>query len=269
MAQPAPLSFAMMNLEQIARNFPPHLQAQKQAMLREYLQCVVLEILFESRFATKFCFLGGTCLRLVHGATRFSEDLDFDNFGLTDADFDAVAETVQSGLERQGFHVEVKNMQRGAYRCNIRFPGLLFEQGLSGHREEKILIQLDTQSQGYRFEPQTFVLNRFGLFTRLLVTPPSLLLAQKLYTLTNRPRSKGRDYYDVVFLFSQNYQPDYPYLDMKMSAGTPEKLRNAVLALLDKVDLEQLASEVRPFLFYPEDDRRVRYFKSFWEQVVL
>lgn len=259
----------MMTLEQIATHFPSHLHLQKQAMLREYLQCVILEILFESAFANKFSFLGGTCLRIVHGANRFSEDLDFDNFELAESDFEAVAEIVRKGLERQGFRIEISNVHRGAFRCNIRFPGLLFEQGLSGHREEKILIQLDTQSQGYDYRPETFVLNRFGLFTRLLVTPPQLLLSQKLYTLINRPRPKGRDYYDVVFLFSKNIQPDYRFLDLKMSAGTPESLRKVIFEQLERVDLDELANEVRPFLFYPEDDRRVRYFREFWEQVRL
>lgn len=123
--------------------------------------------------------------------------------------------------------------------------------------------------QGFSFKPQTFVFARFGLFTRLLVTPPSLLLAQKLYTLVNRPRAKGRDYFDVVFLFSQNHQPDYAYLEAKMSAGTPELLRAAIFSLLGQVDLDGLASDVRPFLFNPDDDRRVRYFREFWEQVKL
>lgn len=259
----------MINLEQIARYFPEHLQLQKQAMLREYLQCVILEILFESPFASKFCFLGGTCLRIVHGTTRFSEDLDFDNFEMTDTEFDAVADVIKTGLERQGFKVEVNNVHKGAYRCNIRFPGLMYEQGLSGHQEEKILIQLDTQSQQYHFQPQTYILNRFGVFSRLLVTPPELLLAQKLYTITNRPRAKGRDYFDVVFLFSQNIKPDYDYLDAKMAAGTPELLRTAIFNVLESVNLDQLAAEVRPFLFYPEDDRRVRSFKMFWEQLAL
>lgn len=259
----------MMTLEQIAQYFPEHLHLQKRAMLREYLQCVILEILYESPFAPKFSFLGGTCLRIVHGAGRFSEDLDFDNFDLTDTDFDVVAALVHKGLERLGYQVEVSNVHHGAYRCNIRFPGLLFEQGLSGHREEKILIQLDTQSQGYDFRPETYVLNRFGLFTRLLVTPPELLLAQKLFTLVNRPRAKGRDYYDVVFLFSKNLKPDYRFLALKMSAGTPVLLRQAIFELLAQVDLDALASEVRPFLFNPDDDRRVRYFREFWEQVQL
>jgi len=238
-------------------------------MLREYLQCEILEILFESPFATQFSFLGGTCLRLVYGNNRFSEDLDFDNFGLTPANFDTVADHVQKGLERKGFRVEVSNVHRGAYRCKIRFPELLFEQGLSGHREEKILIQLDTESQGFPFQPQRYVLNRFGVFTRLVVTPPDLLLAQKLYTLVNRPRAKGRDYYDVVFLFSQSVKPNYAYLDAKMSAGDPSTLRKAIFDLLERVDLEELANDVRPFLFFPEEDRRVRYFREFWEQVEL
>lgn len=149
------------------------------------------------------------------------------------------------------------------------FPGLLFQEGLSGHQEEKILIQLDTESQGFSFQPQTFVLARFGLFTRMVVTPPDLLLAQKLYTLVNRPRAKGRDYFDIVFLFSQGYQPNYAYLEAKMSAGTPELLRAAISKLLSRVDLTELAADVRPFLFNPDDDRRVRYFQEFWEQVKL
>lgn len=217
----------------------------------------------------RYSFLGGTCLRLVHGASRFSEDLDFDNFDLTDADFDAVAQLVGERLELQGFKVEVSNVHRGAYRYNIRFPGLLFEQGLSGHKEEKILIQLDTQGQAYAFHPETYILNRFGLFTRLLVTPLSLLLSQKIYALVNRTRAKGRDYYDVVFLFSQNVKPDYAYLELKMAAGTPEILRKVISNQLDQVSLEVLAAEVRPFLFNPDDSRRVLYFREFWEQAPL
>lgn len=71
----------MMNLSEILSFYPPTVQVHRAFVLREYLQCKILEILFESRFAGKFCFLGGTCLRLIHGGQRFSEDLDFDNFG--------------------------------------------------------------------------------------------------------------------------------------------------------------------------------------------
>jgi predicted nucleotidyltransferase component of viral defense system len=33
-------------------------------------------------------FIGGTAIRIVYGSQRFSEDLDFDNFGLTFEQFE-------------------------------------------------------------------------------------------------------------------------------------------------------------------------------------
>jgi len=49
-------------------------------ILTEYLQCEVLDSLFE--MSPNLHFIGGTALRLLHNLPRFSEDLDFDNFNL-------------------------------------------------------------------------------------------------------------------------------------------------------------------------------------------
>jgi predicted nucleotidyltransferase component of viral defense system len=111
-------------------------------MIREYLQYKILGILYESSFATDACFLGETCLRIVHGNHRFSEDLDFDNLSLNEDEFEDVFGEIQKGLQREGYQVELKTVMKGAWHCNIKFPGLLFEEGLSGHREEKILYRV-------------------------------------------------------------------------------------------------------------------------------
>ncbi len=259
----------MISLTEIANYFPAHLKLNKQSMLREYLQCIILEIIYQGPFADKLCFLGGTCIRLVHNSGRFSEDLDFDHFGMTEINFTSVADHIRKSLELQGYMVEVGTVHRGAFRCNIRFPGLLFEQGLSGHKEEKILIQLDSQSQRFDFKPETILFTRFGVFTRLSITPPDVLLSQKLYTIVNRPRAKGRDYYDVVFLLSRGYKPNYAYLSTKMDIEHPNALREIIRKKLDQVDLDQLAIDLQPFLFVSTDDRRVRYFREFWEGVQL
>ena len=97
--------------------------------------------------------------------------------------------------------------------------------------------------------------------------PPHLILQKK--AMLREYLQIVIDYFDVVFLFAQNAQPDYAYLDAKMAAGTPDLLRSAIFKLLDQVDLEELADDVRPFLFHPEDDKRVRYFREFWESVNL
>ncbi len=81
----------MINLLQIQQAYPPHLQSYSSFLLREYLQYKILVLLFNSEYALKFVFLGGTCLRIVHQNNRFSEDLDFDNFDLSSDDFEKVA----------------------------------------------------------------------------------------------------------------------------------------------------------------------------------
>lgn len=74
----------MISLNTIKQFYPPHFQQFERELLREYLQCQILQILFDSPLGRNFTFLGGTCLRLVHDNARFSEDLDFDNFGITE-----------------------------------------------------------------------------------------------------------------------------------------------------------------------------------------
>ncbi|MBR4512447.1 MAG: nucleotidyl transferase AbiEii/AbiGii toxin family protein, partial [Bacteroidales bacterium] len=51
-------------------------------VLKEYIELLALEHLSQSPYASKIVFIGGTCLRLVHGIDRFSEDLDFDCKGM-------------------------------------------------------------------------------------------------------------------------------------------------------------------------------------------
>ena len=62
----------MLTLSEIENNYPENLRGYKRFILREYLQHKLLQIIFDSEYANQFCFLGGTCLRIVHGNTRFS-----------------------------------------------------------------------------------------------------------------------------------------------------------------------------------------------------
>ena len=52
-------------------------------MLVEYLQYELLDSLFKNKAVAALSFIGGTSIRILHDSPRFSEDLDFDNFGLS------------------------------------------------------------------------------------------------------------------------------------------------------------------------------------------
>ena len=146
----------MLNLKEIQNQYPEFLRPFKRFILREYLQYKILEIVFNGPFANKLCFLGGTCLRIIHDQQRFSEDLDFDNFNLTVDEFNLISKNIETKLILEGYEVECKEIIKGAFHCYIRFPKILFNEGLTGHLEEKILIQLDTESQDFQFKPETF-----------------------------------------------------------------------------------------------------------------
>ncbi|MFM9838669.1 MAG: nucleotidyl transferase AbiEii/AbiGii toxin family protein [Cyclobacteriaceae bacterium] len=260
----------MMHVDELLKYYPESQRGFREFILREYLQFKILQIIFDHpAHGKQLCFLGGTCLRIVHGNTRFSEDIDFDNVGLVEKDFEKIADTIKQQLEREGYEIEIKTVYKGAFHCYIRFPSLLYQQGLTGHQEQKILIQLDTEPQHYTFTPEKFIINKFDVFTEITVTPINILLAQKLYTIINRKRSKGRDFFDVIFLLGKGAKPDYQYLKIKLNINTSEALKDRVLQTCDKLDMNEMARDVSPFLFDVADARKVAMFVQYLKQVDL
>ena len=258
----------MLDLQQIKNDYSEPLRVYERAIVREYLQYKILQAIFESSQASKLAFLGGTALRIVHGNNRFSGDIDLDNFGLSWQVISELIERVKLFLELEGFLVDTRMVAKDAFHCDLRFPKLLYEQGLSPHQQEKILIQLDTVAQGYPYSPEIRILNKFDVFTEIRVTPLGVLLSQKIYTAINRKRPKGRDFYDITFLFVRT-KPDFDYLKEKMPVSSKAQLRALVIDKILRYDFEELAKDVAPFLINKEQINRVKLFMTFWEQVDL
>lgn len=260
----------MLSLNEILPFYPEPLQVHREFILREYLQYKILQIIFDiPDLAHKLCFLGGTALRIVHNTQRFSEDLDFDNNGLTQDHFDSISEIIKTALERDGYEVEIRTVYKGAFHCYIQFPKLLLNEGLTGHASEKILIQLDTEPQHYQFTPDKYILNKFDVFTEIPVTPLTILLAKKCYAVINRKRSKGRDFFDVLFLLSKGVKPDYGYLDLKLKINNTKALQDRLLDTCSKLDMKKMADDVAPFLFKNTDAKRISMFGQYLKQGLL
>lgn len=256
----------MLSLKEIQKFYPASLHHAGGFLIREFLQYKLLEIIYDSEYANSLVFLGGTCLRLIHGNSRFSEDLDFDNQGLGKNDFSKLSDKIRKDLELEGYQIEIKVVHKGAFHCYIRFPRLLFQEGLSGHEEQKIFIQLDTEPQNYSYTPEKFLINKFDVFTEILTTPLTTLLAQKFYAVLNRKRNKGRDFFDITFILSKQVQPDWEYLEQKIGISNQIELKKAILHHCEKIDMKEMASDVAPFLFQAKDAKRVVLFPQLIEQ---
>lgn len=253
----------MLTIAQIASYFSEAVfRKNPQGVLVEYLQYELLDSLFKNKAAAHLSFIGGTAVRILHDSIRFSEDLDFDGFDLSFADFEALLKAACRDMEYKGFTIEYRVVERNAFYCYIRFPEMLYKTGISPDKGRKILIQIDTEAKNRYYTPKTLILNRFAVFCRILAAPPPVLLAQKMMAVLFRKREKGRDLFDVSFLLGIT-TPDFNFV--KNSLGVEKKEFLQMFSdRLAALDLEYLARDVEPFLFVPEQKNRVLFFREAW-----
>ena len=243
----------MISLSQILAEYPEHLQVHRESILKEYLQYKILFCIFESPLANKLAFIGGTALRILHNNTRFSEDLDFDNFDLSENEFIELGEIIKKDLEREGLNIEIIAKTKQAYRLKIRIPKILYETGLTPLPDQKILIQVDTVPQNFDYVPEKPLLNKFEVFTQINAVPKDLLLAQKIYASVNRKRPMGRDFFDIVFLYGLGAKPNFAYLEKHMGVKNEEALKTYLLEKTSGLDFKTLSQDIEPLLFFPKD----------------
>jgi len=255
----------MLDIQIIKDQYPKTLHRFDRGLLREYLQYQILAIIFEHPLSRKLSFLGGTCLRIVHQLPRFSEDIDFDNKDLSEKEFEKIASYLAKELEKRGYIIEIKLINKGAFHCYIKFPDLLYQKGLTPQKFEKILIQVDTFDQGESYKSELFILDKFEFFKQIKVTPKSIILSQKLWTITQRPRFKGRDFFDIMFLL-QSTQPDEIFLKTKFGQKELPNIIDEILDHLKNVNWENLVEDVKPFLFDPEQAEKINLFPEFLKQ---
>jgi len=110
---------------------------------RDYIQAVYLSLLYSRN--SGLIFKGGTCLRIVHGSPRYSEDLDF-NSSLNEDEAYSVLETAAKELEYFGIKTELRNkrMSRSGFGFAISYRGPLYD----GRNITKGLVRVDVSLGG-------------------------------------------------------------------------------------------------------------------------
>jgi len=229
------------------------------SILREYLQLKTLQYIYGTTHGASLVFMGGTAIHLFTGSPRVSEDLDFNNRGVSTSEFRTLAGDVvrRFALEDVACDVVVKEHQ--SMTAVFRFTDMLQRWGLTGHRDSVLRIKVDTQSRNFDVTPERRILSRLDVFVPVLMTPTTVLLAQKFTALLHRPRTMGRDLYDISWLLGQA-KPDYAYLAGKAGIPDATHLRQAVLDKLATLDIAALRTDVLPFLPSPGQADRITLF---------
>lgn len=256
----------MIQIEQIKNYFPAQIREKSifdKHILKEYLQLMIMDYLSSTPYIQKITFIGGTNLRLVKGNDRFSEDLDFDCKELSKDEFIAMTNGIIQFLERTGLRVETRdkdNPKLTAFRRNIHFPELLFDLKLSGHKEERFLVKIESQDQGVKYESVIADIKGCGFFFPFPVPSDGVLCSMKIAAML--ARAKGRDFYDLMFLLSQT-NPDYDFLSRRCGISNLQEFKEATNKLLETVDLNKKQRDFEHLLFNKENSKKILRFGEF------
>lgn len=240
---------------------------EKYNIAREFLQELILQIIDGKGYFANLAFVGGTALRILYDLPRFSEDLDFCLIKKGDFKFDRLLETIKKELELNNFEIEIKKgKNRTVLSEFIRFKSLLFDFGITKHKNEKLFIKLEIDSNppnGYQTEIS--MINKDFLFKVQNYDLPSLF-AGKLHAFLYRKYAKGRDYYDLLWFMTRKTPVNYKLLSAaarqteggKISINS-EKLRTLLNNKIDRTNFTQVAHDASIFLQRKEE---LTFFKK-------
>jgi predicted nucleotidyltransferase component of viral defense system len=231
----------------------------RRCLVREYLQARILESLQDNGVFLTWAFVGGTALRFLYSIPRFSEDLDFSLITEgKEASFRSALDGAKRSFEMEGYRTDIKlSDKKTVASALIRFPGLLFEMGMSPHTSQTLSVKLELDKNPPEGAVIETTIVRRHVTLRLCHYDRASLLAGKIHAILSRPWAKGRDLYDLAWYLAEKSwpEPNLPLLNAALKqtgwAGpmmTPQNWRKELLKRLSVLDWEKAREDVRPFL---------------------
>ena len=214
----------------------------RRIILKEVLQAYVLDYLYNHATYRRLNFYGGTCLHVLYGLNRLSEDLDFDNrAGL---ELSHLGEDLTYHFQKTfGYQQTAHKVQQGAggiLRTTLKFP-LLNALGLSNNPSEALHLKVEiSQHEQLAIIQHTPVLIHGRSLVAAHFSLETMMAGKMLACLERsfvRGRSsvqiKGRDFYDLLWFMQQRVQP----LEEKLAqdGDQPYTTGSAMLALQEKI----------------------------------
>ena len=202
------------------RDYAPANPVEQENVLQELMQHYVLSSLSRAGLFSEAMFHGGTCLRIVCGMNRISEDLDFllkqHNPSFRWQDY---LESVRKDCAQEGIPFEVqdksqagKAVQKAFLKTDSIGKILVLDLPFGRYRARKIRIKLEIDTNPPA--GSTFTTSYITFPVTAPITTQSLEsgFALKLHALLCRSYVKGRDWYDFVWYAARKTRPDLDLL---------------------------------------------------------
>ena len=239
---------------------------EEEQALREISQEIILAALGRTDFFNRAGFHGGTCLRIFHGLSRFSEDLDFalrapdSTFRLT-----SYLERVRDELSAYGYSLELDDRSKTAGAVQKAFLKdeslgslltLKYRPRTGPMRKLRIKLEIDTKPPAGATYTMPVLDYPFPSAVRVFDLPS--LFAGKIHALLCREYVKGRDWYDFIWYTSQGIGINYEFLSSAIHQIGPWQgqevvadeawVENELKKKITSMDWKHATEDVRRFI---------------------
>jgi hypothetical protein len=211
------------------KEYAPSNALEQENVLQETIQQHVLASLARGRFFSHAAFHGGTCLRILYGLNRFSEDLDFVlKAPARGFDWTPYLDRIQSDSEAEGLLLEVGG--RGSRDATVKKAllstdsiGQTLELDLpyQRHSRKKIHVKLEVDTNppgGATFETRYLT---FPMTAAITTMDLGSGFGSKSHALLCREYTKGRDWYDFLWYTARRASPNLTLLSNALEQQGP------------------------------------------------
>lgn len=247
--------------------------------LKEIAQEIALSALSRAGFFQIAAFQGGTCLRILYGLERFSEDLDFILFRPNkNFTWENYIQSMREEFSAYGFTLEVKSRKSNRVVQNTFLKvdstgGILILKDMRTHKPQmRIKLEIDTHPPlGSKFELKYL---DFPLPYSVQTQDLPSLFAGKCHALLCRPYVKGRDWYDFNWYIAKKTSINFEFFAAaiiqigpwqgKKIAVTSKWLITQLKKKITSMDWDDARDDVRRFLRAREAETLRLWSKDFF-----
>jgi predicted nucleotidyltransferase component of viral defense system len=228
--------------------------------LKEHIQYLVLNLIYNHPKFKRLVFKGGSCLRICYRLPRLSEDLDFD-YGKKQFSGRLLPdlEKYLSDEIRSKHFSPLETKIQAEIRLYLKFP-LLHKLGLAEESESnKLYVKIETENTILpEAEFDLTPISQFGFNFMAYHYDLPTLMTGKIHALLNRLwfkgknqeiDIKGRDFYDLYWFLQNNIKPNWQCLRKISPIKNETELKNILMKRISKaVTPRKLNYDLKNFL---------------------
>ncbi len=245
--------------------------------LKEYLQYLILSLIYNQKNFNQLIFKGGSCLRIIYNLPRLSEDLDFDYNGkkIKTSLIEHLNEYLENQIKNKYYQKLETKIQKN-FRIYLKFP-ILKSIGFSENNQtDKLFIKIELSDSinpyaGFNLTP----ISKYGLNFIIKSYDLPTLMAGKINAFLHRiwykgKKSeidiKGRDFYDLFWFFQNKIEPNWKTLAKLTGIKNMPQLKKVIKErIIKSVTPSKLIYDLSNFI---EDRSFVENFSKNYFQIM-